>query len=173
MALPARAARLLTAAPANLEPPVGWRVKRCRRYGRSVRIGQLAARTGVRVRTIRFYEQAGLLPAPERTPGGLREYDEEAVTRLRFTRSAQSLGLSLAQIAEVLRVRDQQGPPCEHVTELIENHIETVEAKIGDLVALRDDLRARVPQGARPDPGRCRGGQVCYLIEDPSEAHAE
>lgn len=138
-----------------------------------MRIGELAARTGVRVRTIRFYEQVGLLPAPERTAGGLREYDEGAVTRLRFTRSAQALGLSLAQIAEVLRVRDREGPPCEHVTELIENHIETVESKIKDLTALRDDLRARVPREARPDPGRCRDGQICYLIEDPSEVHAE
>ncbi|MFR9804493.1 MerR family transcriptional regulator [Pseudonocardia sp. RS010] len=71
-----------------------------------MRIGELAARTGVRVRRIRFYEQAGLLPAPERTPAGQREYDDGAVTRLRFARSAQALGLSLAQIAEIPRLRD-------------------------------------------------------------------
>ena len=71
-----------------------------------MRIGQLAARTAIPVRTIRFYEHAGLLPAPHRTPGGYRAYDEDAVTRLRFVRSAQALGLSLAEIADVLRVRD-------------------------------------------------------------------
>jgi MerR family transcriptional regulator, copper efflux regulator len=48
-----------------------------------VRIGQLAARTGVAERTIRFYEQAGLLPAPPRTTGGYRSYDDDAITRLR------------------------------------------------------------------------------------------
>jgi MerR family copper efflux transcriptional regulator len=139
-----------------------------------MRIGQLAARTGVRVRTIRFYEQAGLLPAPERTPGGLREYDEVAVTRLRFARAAQALGLSLAQIAEILRIRDHQGPPCEHVTELLRSQIEVVETKISELTALRDDLRARVPPEATPNPERCQSDQVCYLIEDAaSEVHRD
>jgi len=73
-----------------------------------MRIGQLAAQTGFSVRTIRFYEQSGLLPAPPRTEGGYRVYDQDAVARLRFVRSAQTLGLSLAEIAEVLRIRDHQ-----------------------------------------------------------------
>ena len=77
-----------------------------------MRIGQLAAQAGYAVRTIRFYEQSGLLPVPERTSGGYRDYDQDALTRLRFVRSAQALGLSLAEIAEVLRIRDYQGPPC-------------------------------------------------------------
>ena len=137
-----------------------------------MRIGELAARTGVRVRTIRFYEQAGLLPAPQRTPGGQREYDEDAAVRLRFARSAQALGLSLAQIAEVLRVRDRDGPPCEHVTELLEKHIEAVEAKIRELTALRDDLRTRVPPAAVPDPSRCPVDGICYLIEEGASGPA-
>jgi DNA-binding transcriptional MerR regulator len=120
----------------------------------------------VPVRTIRFYEQAGLLPAPERTPGGFREYDDSAVIRLRFTRSAQALGLSLAEIAEVLRIRDHLGPPCEYVTELLVNHVQALERRIGELSALRDELRARIPPEATPNPGRCPPGQVCYLIED-------
>jgi len=56
-----------------------------------MRIGQLAAQTGYSVRTIRFYEQSGLLPAPHRTPAGYRCYDQDALTRLRFVRSAQAL----------------------------------------------------------------------------------
>ena len=131
-----------------------------------MRIGQLAAQTGFSVRTIRFYEQAGLLPAPERTPGGYRMYDQDAVTRLRFVRSAQSLGLSLAEIAEVLRVRDYQGPPCTYVAELLETHIGALEDHITELTALRDELRARFPLSAEPDPSRCKTDQVCYLIED-------
>jgi MerR family transcriptional regulator, copper efflux regulator len=131
-----------------------------------VRIGQLAARTGVPVRTIRFYEQAGLLPAPQRTPGGFRDYDDSAVTRLRFARSAQALGLSLAEIAEVLHIRDQQGPPCEYVSELLENHVQALQARLAELTALRDELQARIPPATTPDPGRCQPDQVCYLIED-------
>ena len=131
-----------------------------------MRIGQLAVRTGYSVRTLRFYEQSGLLPAPRRTPGGYRSYDQDAISRLQFVRSAQALGLSLAEIADVLRVRDYQGPPCAYVAELLETHIAALEARVEELTALRDELRARLPPGARPDPARCRPAQVCYLIED-------
>jgi MerR family transcriptional regulator, copper efflux regulator len=73
-----------------------------------VRISQLAARSGIAARTIRFYEQAGLLPAPPRTTSGYRSYNDDAITRLRFVRSAQALGLSLVEIAEVLHIRGSQ-----------------------------------------------------------------
>jgi DNA-binding transcriptional MerR regulator len=131
-----------------------------------VRIGQLAAQTGYSVRTIRFYEQRGLLPAPSRSPAGYRSYDQDAVTRLQFVRSAQALGLSLAEIAEVLRIRNYQGPPCSYVAELLEAHIAALDARIKELTALRDELRARRPLGTAPDPDRCPSDQVCYLIED-------
>jgi MerR family transcriptional regulator, copper efflux regulator len=131
-----------------------------------VRIGQLAARTAVPVRTIRFYEHAGLLPAAPRTSGGYRVYDEDAVTRLRFVRSAQALGLTLAEIGEVLRIRDDQGPPCSYVTELLNTHIRALETRMGELATLRDELRARLPPGATPDAARCQSDQICYLIEE-------
>jgi MerR family copper efflux transcriptional regulator len=135
-----------------------------------VRIGQLAAQTGYSVRTIRFYEQSGLLPAPSRTPAGYRSYDQDAVSRLRFVRSAQALGLSLAEIADVLRIRDHQGPPCSYVAELLDTHIGALDRRIDELTALRDELRARRPLGAAPDPARCQSDQVCYLIEDDVSA---
>ena len=118
------------------------------------------------MRTIRFYEQSGLLPAPSRTPAGYRSYGQDAVTRLRFVRSAQALGLSLAEIAEVLRIRDHQGPPCSYLAELLDTHISALDARIKELTALRDELRARHPLGSAPDPARCQSDQVCYLIED-------
>ena len=122
------------------------------------------------MRTIRFYEQSGLLPAPSRTPAGYRSYDQDAVSRLRFVRSAQALGLSLAEIADVLRIRDHQGPPCSYVAELLDTHIGTLDRRIEELTALRDELRARRPLGTAPDPARCQSDQVCYLIEgDVSE----
>jgi MerR family transcriptional regulator, copper efflux regulator len=130
-----------------------------------VRIGQLATRAGIPARTIRFYEQSGLLPAPARTPAGYRDYDDSAVSRLRFIRAAQSLDLTLAEIAEVLRIRDAEGPPCGYVTELLTGHLERVERRIAELVALRDELRLRIPPAA-PEPDRCQPDQFCYLIED-------
>jgi DNA-binding transcriptional MerR regulator len=137
--------------------------------GIQMRIGQLATLTGIPVRTIRFYEQSGLLPAPARTPGGYRDYDAAAVSRLRFIRAAQSLGLSLAEIAEVLRIWDDGAPPCGYVTELLTGHVERVERRIAELIALRDELRRRIPPAA-PDPDRCRPEQVCYLIEGEEAA---
>ena len=131
-----------------------------------MRIGQLAAQTGYSVRTIRFYDQSGLLPAPSRTPAGYRSYDQDAVIRLRFVRSAQALGLSLAEIADVLRIRDHQGPPCSYVAELLDTHIDALNARIKELTALRDELRARHPLSGAPDPARCQSDQVCYLIEN-------
>src|SRR3954467_2244221 len=102
-----------------------------------MRIGQLAAQTGYSVRTIRFYEQSGLLPAPSRTPAGYRSYDQDAVIRLRFVRSAQALGMSLAEIADVLRIRDHQGPPCGYVAQLLDTHIAALNARTKQLTALR------------------------------------
>jgi MerR family transcriptional regulator, copper efflux regulator len=135
-----------------------------------MRIGQLATQTGYSVRTLRFYEQSGLLPAPHRTPAGYRSYDQDAVTRLRFVRSAQALGLSLAEIADVLRIRDHHGPPCSYVAELLDTHISALDTRINELTALRDELRARRHLGTAPDSGRCQSDQVCYLIEgDVSE----
>src|SRR5688572_26779677 len=107
--------------------------------GIQMRIGQLATRTGIPVRTIRFYEQSGLLPAPARTPAGYRDYDASAATLLRFIRAAQSLGLPLAEIAKVLRIRDDEGPPCNYVADLLTGHIERVERRIAELIALRDE----------------------------------
>jgi DNA-binding transcriptional MerR regulator len=134
-----------------------------------MRIGKLAGRTGVPVRTIRFYEQAGLLAAPARTPGGYRMYEPGVINRLRFIRSAQTLGLSLAEIAGVLQVHDSEGSPCTYVTELLQTHIHALDARIIELTALRDDLRMRLP--ADPDPARCRPDQICYLIEDDHPCH--
>jgi MerR family transcriptional regulator, copper efflux regulator len=99
----------------------------------------------VPVRTIRFYEQASLLPAPERTPSGYRIYVEDAITRLRIVRSAQALGLSLAEIADMLRVRDADGPPCTYVTELLQTRIHASTVRITELTALREELSARLP----------------------------
>ncbi|CCW14878.1 MerR-family transcriptional regulator [Rhodococcus aetherivorans] len=72
-----------------------------------MRISQLARRTGVPATTLRFYEDAGLLHA-ERTPAGYRLYDQEAVDRLAFIATAKHLGLTLEEIAELLRVREDR-----------------------------------------------------------------
>jgi DNA-binding transcriptional MerR regulator len=138
-----------------------------------MRIGELAAKAGVPPRTIRFYEQAGILPPPPRTPGGYRDYDETALAKLQFVRSGQALGLSLAEIAEILKIRDDQGAPCEYVAEVLESHVRDLERRITELTTLRNELRERLPSGSRPDPSRCASSAICYLIDDNPAPSAE
>jgi MerR family transcriptional regulator, copper efflux regulator len=114
--------------------------------------GAFASLHWIMVHTIRFYEQSGLLPAPHRTPAGYRSYDQDAVTRLRFVRSAQTLGLSLAEIAEVLRIRDYQGPPCSYVAELLETHISALDTRIKELRCATNSAPAAPSATSRTRP---------------------
>ena len=86
-------------------------------------IGELAATAGLPAKTIRFYEQAGLMPAPPRTPAGYRDYPPGALDRLAFIGNAQAAGFTLAEIRSVLAIRDSGDPPCRHVATLIGQHL--------------------------------------------------
>jgi DNA-binding transcriptional MerR regulator len=79
---------------------------------RRLRVGELADAVGASADTIRYYERAGLLPPPERTTSGYRAYDASAVERLRFIQGAQRLGLRLADIRDLLAVRDTGSCAC-------------------------------------------------------------
>ena len=85
-----------------------------------MRIGEVAERCGVNTTTIRYYETAGLLPEPDRTPSGYRDYDDATVARLGFIRAAQTIGLHLGEIREVLALRERGEAACPHVIALIE-----------------------------------------------------
>jgi len=118
-------------------------------------ITQLAARTSVRPDTIRYYERTGLLPAPARTPGDHRRYGERAVDRLQFIRGAKRLGLTLADIAELLALRDTGECPCEPAAGLLHRRLAEIDAEITRLTSLRDQLAgmlAAIPGPACPDP---------------------
>ncbi|MDL4770718.1 heavy metal-responsive transcriptional regulator [Actinomadura xylanilytica] len=133
-----------------------------------MRIGVLAAQAGVTAKTIRFYEDAGLLPEPPRTSGGYRHYPEEAVLRLAFIRDAQAAGLSLAEIRGVLAIRDGGQAPCAHVTDLIDQHLAQVEQRLVELGQARDALRALKRRAAATDPANCGSGEVCTILTAPA-----
>ncbi len=129
-----------------------------------MRIGELGERSGLSVKTIRFYEQAGVLPEAGRLPSGYRDYDDGALARLRFVKASQAAGLSLAQIRQVIAVREDIGPPCEHVTALLDQRAGDLDRRIAALVALRDEvLRLRERAGGL-DPSRCDAASVCHVI---------
>ena len=109
---------------------------------RGLRVAELAAAVGVRPDTIRYYERVGLLPPPARTSGGYRSYAPAAVERLRFIQGAQRLGLRLADIRDLLAVRDTGECPCEPAEQLLRRRLAEVDAQIAELVALRHEMAA-------------------------------
>lgn len=90
-------------------------------------IGVFAKAAGVNVETIRFYQRKGLLPEPDKPYGSIRRYGEADVTRVRFVKSAQRLGFSLDEIAELLRLDD--GTHCEEASSLAEHKLQDVREK--------------------------------------------
>ena len=118
-------------------------------------VGQLASRTGVRADTIRYYERERLLPAPRRTEGEHRRYGSADVDRLLFIRGAQRLGLRLAEIRELLVVRDSGACPCEPAEGLLRRHVPEIETEMQRLADLRAELLgmlAAMPGPDCPDP---------------------
>lgn len=84
-----------------------------------MRIGEVAAATGSTPKTLRFYERAGLLPAPQRSSAGYRQYSPDVVARMDFIRRSQAAGFTLAQIRTILDIRDSGDTPCQHVQSLL------------------------------------------------------
>jgi DNA-binding transcriptional MerR regulator len=130
-----------------------------------MRIGEIVARSGVPAKTIRYYEDIGVLDRPRRTHSGYRDYDDVVLDRLRFIRAAQSVGLSLGEIREVLAMRDRGETPCGHVVDLIGRRAEEIDAKIAELTRIRKDL-VRLARRARSlDPKDCEPRSICHVIE--------
>ncbi len=130
-------------------------------------IGALSAATGCKIETIRYYEKIALLPAPGRTAGGFRLYDEEHQRRLTFIRHGRDLGLSIDAIRELLGLASDRRRSCARIDRIVQEHLIDIEAKIAGLSQLRDQLRKLA--------SRCRGGltvaecQVLDALAGPSE----
>jgi DNA-binding transcriptional MerR regulator len=103
-------------------------------------ISAQAAALGLSPDTLRYYERLGLLPPPPRTAAGYRLYGEEAAERLGFISGAKRMGLRLADIKELLDVRDRGQCPCGHTRDLVERRLAEVEAEIRQLSAVRGQL---------------------------------
>ena len=129
-----------------------------------MRIGELAEQAGMTTKTLRFYEQAQGLPQPARTASGYRDYDETSLARLRFVRAAQGAGLSLAEIRTIITVREDQGPPCGHVTALLDRHAAALDERIAELEATREEVRRLRDRAATLNPAACSEDGVCHVI---------
>jgi DNA-binding transcriptional MerR regulator len=120
----------------------------------SLTVSHLGAEVGLSAATVRYYERLGLLPEPERTAAGYRQYHQDAVERLRFIKGAQRVGLRLREIAELLAICDQGLCPCGHSEALLRARMAD-DARVAELLAVRAEL-ARVveqyPAAACHDP---------------------
>ena len=127
---------------------------------KTLSIGEVAKATGIKVVTLRYYEQLGLVPAPVRTNGNYRAYSVDDLRRLRFIRRCRDLGFTLDQVRELLRLSSKKNQKCSEVDRITRRHLTDVEKKISDL-----KLLAKVLQRIS---SRCRGDGLiadCRIIE--------
>jgi len=106
-----------------------------------MKIGVLAGRSGLPVKTLRYYEDLGLLPAIGRSEGGYRLFDEQSLRRLEFIRRLKTLGLSLEEIQGCLVVHDAGDLPCADIQIQLERQIGRIDAQIEELGQLRQELQ--------------------------------
>ena len=114
-------------------------------------IGALARAAGLHVETVRYYQRRGLMSEPDRPPGGIRRYDDSALQRLQFIRTAQSLGFSLDEVANLLTLEDGAG--CEEARELGERKLVSVREKIRNLRRIERVLEELVHECVRTPQG--------------------
>lgn len=129
-----------------------------------MRIGDLAATTAVSTQTLRFYEREGLIPAPGRQSNGYRVYDDEVASRVGFIRAAQTAGLTLADIAGVLALREDGQAPCSHVRRLLTDKLDDVRARQQELARLETELVDMLTTSSTLDPSTCSERSVCNVI---------
>lgn len=127
----------------------------------SLRAGEVAQAAGVNRETLRYYERRGLLDSPDRSPGGHRLYDDQAVTTLRVIKAAQRLGFTLGEVADLLEAGRRRGRDNRLQARAAEKLVE-VEQRIADLATIRDTLVAALDAGCE-DLHVCADSQCCPI----------
>ena len=135
---------------------------------KGLNIGDVAKATRIKVVTIRYYENIGLVPAPARTDGNYRAYSPENIRQLWFIRRCRDLGFTLDQVRDLLRLSSQKNQKCSEVDRITMRHLGDVEDKISDLKRLAKELRRII--------SCCRGDGLiadCRIIEALSPGPAK
>jgi MerR family transcriptional regulator, Zn(II)-responsive regulator of zntA len=138
--------------------------RKVNRDGGRMRIGELAAAAGTTTKTLRFYERSGLLPRAERSANGYRDYRPEVISLLDFIRRGRVAGLTLAQIREVIDIRETGDAPCDHVFQLMTARVVDIDRQIAELAVLRAALIQRRDQARDADPSTCPAEAVCRYV---------
>lgn len=115
-------------------------------------------------KTLRFYEDRGLLPPARRAPNGYRDYGDETIARLDFIHRGRSAGLTLTQIGEILRVRDAGDAPCTHVRDLLARQLTDLDRQIAELMTLRTTIAEYHDTVAAANPVACNPERICSYL---------
>lgn len=134
---------------------------------RQLFIGSVARELGLNPKTIRYYEDIGLLPEADRTGSGYRVYSPEIVNRLKFIKQAQRLGFRLDEIKDILSLKEKGTEPCIHVRNLTIEKIKKLEELIRESSALRDNLKVILKRWSRSSG---KEAAVCPHIESAAPA---
>lgn len=121
-----------------------------------ISIGELSRQTKVKVPTIRYYEQVGLMPVPPRTAGWQRRYSAALVARLNFIRHARELGFEVEAIRELLAMNAQPDRSCAEVDAITRRHLVEVERRITQLTAMRNELQRMISACGHGQVDQCR-----------------
>ena len=129
-------------------------------------IGTMSKLTGVNIETVRYYERIALMPKPDRTPGGNRQYNHDQLKRLAFIKRSRELGFSIDEIRALLGMVDQDGVSCGEVHRMTVDHLEAVRDKIFSLKKLEKVLSGMASECARGDVPDCP--ILDTLFEEPA-----
>lgn len=128
-------------------------------------IGMVAEATGVTTKTLRFWEARGLLHPPARTAGGYRDYPDEVVDRIGFILAAQTAGLPLRQINQILAIRDGGQPPCSHTGELVDQRLADIQQRMSELERMRTVLQQVRTRLDDLNPAECEEASICSAMQ--------
>ena len=129
-----------------------------------LKIGAVSQQSQLPVKTIRYYEDLGLIQAVTRSEGGFRLFDAAVVPRLAFIRRAQTLGLSLGEIHEILLIHDQGDSPCHGVRQTLHHKIAEIQQRIQELSLLQQNLQQLLLEADLRSPS---AATICPIIEAP------
>ena len=134
--------------------------------GLELHVGAVEKKTGVGVQTLHYYERINLLPKPARSKANYRVYSADAVRRVTFIKKAQALGFTLAEVKEILKLKSHGRAPCHKVTELGEQHLRDIDARIAQLRTYRGAVAQSLNswRGKTAHRRNC-AGEFCDLIE--------
>ncbi|RAX45944.1 heavy metal-responsive transcriptional regulator [Arthrobacter sp. AQ5-05] len=127
-------------------------------------IGEVSKAAGMTPKTLRFYEEQGLLPPARRGPNGYRQYGDDSVIRLDFIARGRAAGLSVSQIRSILAAREAGNAPCAHVQDLLAGQLAELDLKIAELTALRAGVAASYEAVAAGNPSACDQSRVCSYL---------